>query len=224
MKDYTALNNDIFSRNSRLRLKDALGINREPTIDGPISPLYGTSNPRVLWILREANSKGGGSLIEWVNQELLNEENPGKSGWFATWGLIIKVSDAILNGSPSMSDASPNMLKSVLNLVAVINLNKFGGGRNLSKHYKFGVSKCKDIVDEQIKVLQPGIIIWAGTGYIANRLGIGNLEVKEFWPNADTFPSIRQNNRIHISAYHSQQSKIVHRKYCKQIIEHITNA
>lgn len=221
MKDYTALNNDIFSRNFRLRLTDALGINRELTIDGPISPSYGISNPKVLWILREANSEGGGSLIDWVNQDLINNENIGRSGWFATWGLIIKVSDAILNGSPSMSDTSPHMLKSVLNQVAVINLNKFGGGGRLSKHYKCGVSKCKGIVDEQIIVLQPNIIIWAGTGYTANRLGIGNLEVKEFWPNADAFPSIRQKNRIHISAYHSGQRRVSHSRYYQLIAEQL---
>jgi hypothetical protein len=221
MIDYAKLNKAIFAKHRGLTLLDEQNRIRELTIDGPIGDPFNEMSPRILWVLRESDGGGGSSLIKEVNEDLIERDRPTWSNWYSTWGLIIKVSDAILNKLHAMRDAPPRTMKSILKNVAVINLNKFGGGANLSKHYRRGAVECKVIVDEQIEVLQPDIIIWAGTGSIATRLGIDNLKATEFSPNADAFPSIRQNNRIHISAYHTQQSRIVHRKYCKQIIEHL---
>lgn len=222
MTDYTKLNAEIFSKHNELTLIDEISKERELTIDGPISPLYNETIPKkILWVLREPNGPGGESLIAEVNEDLLGREIPKWKKWYSTWGLIIKVSDAILNGLPLMSDAPPRMLKPILKKVAVINLNKFGGGGKLSKHYGSGVAKCKSLVKEQISVLNPNIIIFAGTGYDAVSFGVVDLKATDFWPTMDSFPSIKKNSRIHISAYHSGQRKIKHWKYCSQVLEHL---
>jgi len=219
--DYAKLNAEIFSKHTELTLIDEINKNRELTIDGPISSSYNETSLKILWVLREPHGNGGGSLITNVNEDLLGREIPTWKKWYSTWGLIIKVSDAILNRLPLMSDAPPSMLKPILKNVAVINLNKFGGGGELSKHYGRGVAKCKSLVKEQISALNPNIIIYAGTGYDAVSFGVVDLKATDFWPTMDSFPSIKKNSRIHISAYHSGQRKIKHWKYCSQVIEHL---
>ena len=220
--DITALNEEIFAKHSKMTLIDGNDKLRKLTIDGPISSLYEVANTKILWVLREPHGNGGGSLISDVNDDLLGRDIPCYKRWYSSWGLIIKVSDAILNNLSSMSDTPPSILRPILRNVAVINLNKFGGGKKLSKHYLNGFKRCKEIVDDQVAILAPDIIIYAGTGYPATSLGVDNIDAEGFsWPTADNFPSIKKIGRVHIFAYHTGQRKIKHEKYCKQVIEHL---
>jgi len=220
-KDIIQLNTEVFSKRAALTLIDEINKVRELTVDGPIGSAYNETSPKILWVLREAHGNGGSSLISDVNEDLLDRENPEWPKWYSTWGLVIKVSDSILSSLPGMNTAHPSTLKQILKRVAVINLNKFGGGGKLSKHYLKGANLCRQLTGEQIQILQPDIIIYAGTGYDSLRIGLNNFASKDFWPSKDNFPSVQANGRIHISAYHTGQRKIKHKKYCDMVIAHL---
>ena len=89
-----------------------------------------------------------------------------------------KVSDAILNNNYNMYDKHPRNIKKCLESIAVINLNKFGGGNQKSRHYWLGADKCKKLVQRQYEVLSPDIVIFSGTGQDFIYLKIEKLDIK----------------------------------------------
>jgi hypothetical protein len=221
--NYAKMNGEIFKKHSGLKLLDENDTWRDLTPDGPISTGYNAAKKRILWILREPHGGGGGSLIKEVNEDLIESIKPKWNRWYATWGLIIKVSNAILNGERELSAVHPSSLKECLSQISVINLNKFGGGSKKSKHYWSGVKLCQPIVHEQIERLNPNIIIFAGTGPDAVGSEILNLNEKPFSPGPELFPMVSQNKQLLISAYHPGQRTIEHSQYCKLVTSHTKN-
>ena len=67
-------------------------LNPNAVLDGAVSPdRYASSNPRIVWILRETNGDGGWDLCEFLedHSQLLDY-----SRWAATYGAIAKISKA----------------------------------------------------------------------------------------------------------------------------------
>ena len=126
--DWTIRNKDLFHKYRHLRLDGFPERERRIIIDGPISEKYFESEPRILWVLKEAVSeKGGDSLIKQVNEDLLERDVPVHLDWYKSWGLMIKVSNAILFNNFRLYENHSRDIKSSLKHIAVINLNKFGG-------------------------------------------------------------------------------------------------
>ncbi len=220
-RDYEKLNEDIFKNHPLMKLLDEKQYSRELTIDGPIGAGYNSVQKRILWVLREPHGEGEGSLIKDVNKDLLERSKPHWNKWYSTWGLIIKVSDAISRGKKKLSASHPSNLKECLSQISVINLNKFGGGSTKSKHYWEGAMLCQPLVKEQVKILNPEIIIFAGTGHDVISLDIINLMDTPFLPSPSCFPVVCTNNQINISAYHTGQRTITHARYCELIISQL---
>lgn len=217
MKNLFKKNKDLFSEFKDLRLDEKEQVSRSITIDGPITELYFETQPRILWILREPHNEGGESLIEYVNNDLIGRDKPQWPKWYSTWGLIIKVSDAILNNNYNMYDKHPRNIKKCLENIAVINLNKFGGGKRKSRHYRLGAQKCKKLVQRQYEILSPDIVIFGGTGQDFIHLEIEKLDIKNIFSNKNNFPTFKKGNVIYFSAYHPGQRKISHLTYCDYI-------
>ncbi|MFC1481606.1 hypothetical protein ACFL6E_05115 [Candidatus Neomarinimicrobiota bacterium] len=197
---------------------------RQITIDGPISEEYQSANPRILWVLKEPHGNGGGSLIEFLNGDFVLQSGKRYSKWASTYGTLIKVSHILLN--PTMDtnrilSEYPYKNKGSLQKVALINLNKFGGGNRQSKHYYAGVEKCRNLVQRQILMLEPQIVICGSTfPDLANILEITIEKHTPVWPSRDCFPSLTQNGRTYISAYHTGQTVLTQNKF----LENVTHA
>ena len=211
-------NLSLFARANLKLYQDEEGKSRKATLDGPITDQYFTADTKILWIMREVHGQGNArSLISDVNEDLIGRDKPYWPKWYSTWGLIIKVSHAILDNKLIMSTQRPRILKRCLERIAVINLNKFGGGGNKSKHYWKGAKICRDLVKNQYKKFSPDIVILGGTGQDFIYLDLDNLDQKDFSPHKNKFPSLNKNNVTFISAYHPGQRSISHLTYCDNI-------
>lgn len=228
-KDYFGINKEIFKKFDVEPLILDNGNIRPITIDGPISKKYNQANPRILWVLKEANNKEATemeakkrSLIEYVMKGIVMENKPV---YRKTYGLLIKISYGILcdnRGTQSFSGHYLNY-KKCLESIAVINLNKFGGGNKESKHYRKGSEKCSPLVQSQLKNLKPEIVILAGTGWLFTNImrnALPNLNLPS--ASKDNFPTYKdKNGNVYISAYHTGQRTITEIKYYNRIIQNI---
>lgn len=217
-EDFIKKNKMIFDMNEHLRLDGQINQARNLIIDGPISEKYFGSQPKILWVLKEAHSdKGGGSLIKHLNNDFIERDIPGYPKWHTTWGLIVKVSHAILFNNFIMSDYSYRDIKTSLRHIAAINLNKFGGGETESDHYHEGSQKCKNIVQDQYKLLDPDIVIFGGTSHYLSHLINRDIDIQNFYPRKSEFPYIKDGKKTFIAAYHTNQKELRHTKYCEYI-------
>lgn len=229
-KDYFKINEKIFIKKNIKPLILDNGMYRPITIDGPISKKYNQANPRILWVLKEANNREATemeakkrSLIEYVMKGIVIKDKPI---YRKTYGLIIRISYGILFDNLGIQAFSGHYLnyKKCLESIAVINLNKFGGGNKESKHYRKGSEKCSPLVQSQLKNLKPKIVILAGTGWLFTNI-INNSLTDLNHPHAskDEFPSYEdKNGTVYISAYHTGQTKITDIEYYNRIIRNIT--
>lgn len=192
--------------------------NGKLTIDGAISNEYDKCNPRIMWILREPHGGGGNSLIEYVN----NLSNPyeNKSNWGSTYSVISKVTYGILNNYLPFGEwiyNIPELLKS-LSKIAIINLNKLGGGSKINWGlFKNNVLRQKMIIKQQISILHPNIIICGGTWYFLVEYKI----IEDIKLNDKS--AGRLGDTIFIDVYHPAQTKISHRTYYELVVDGINS-
>ena len=200
---------------------------REITKDGPITNKYFAQKLKIMWVLKEPDGGGGESLIDYVQrrEEPYKDrflDRPGirrKRGWHATYGPIIRVTYLLLNDGNRANDiftvngltmGSPQVFEDCLDQIAIINLNKFGGGPIESTWMNEGAELCSGLVDEQLKRLAPDIVICGhtlGTLVINQVDGLDVLQGKEYSPKPNNFPGFQnQSGRIYISAYHPCRS------------------
>jgi len=219
-----AKNQSLFSRANLKLQQDEEGKSRKATLDGPITDQFIIASTKILWILREVHGQGKArSLIDDVNEDLIGRDRPCWPKWYSSWGLLIKVTHAILDNNFIMSVQHPRILKRCLESIAVINLNKFGGGGRKSKHYWKGVEMCRNLVKSQFELLSPDIVILGGTGQNFVGLDISNLGIKDFSSERKKFPSIIKDKVTFISAYHPGQRSISHLDYCDNICNELKN-
>src|SRR5690348_1674250 len=97
--------------------------------DGPIVPdRYSRADPRIMWVLREVN----GTDERWSYADFLATDTAlfSYNRWKQSLGLMAKCSTGILRGCEAWGDwaEDPSKLTESLRDIAVININKAGGG------------------------------------------------------------------------------------------------
>jgi len=229
MTDYYRINNDhLKEKQKELKLRLDNGKTRRITVDGPITDEYNNARPRILWVLREPDGDGDGSLINDVLSDFLSR-SPKWSYWLSTWGLLAKTSYGLLNKCDPFAiwEGNRQLVKESVRSVAVINLNKFGGPARKSPYYPRGVDKCAELLRWQLDNLSPDIIIFGSTcwDYRSRILFPTGMDIPENCsPSKKGFPSFRAgNDRIYISAYHTRQTVLKHRVYYKYIQKALEN-
>lgn len=208
---------DYFLKNIQFLNDKNISFNGRLTIDGAITDEYNECNPKILWILREPHGGGGGSLIEYV-QNLSNPYENKYRNWGSTYSVISKVTYGILNNYIPWGEwiyNVPELLKS-LSKIAIINLNKLGGGAKTNWDlFKNNVLQQKMIIKQQISLLQPNIIICGGTWYFLVEYKI----IEDVTLNDKS--AGRFGNTIFIDVYHPAQTKISHRTYYELVVDGI---
>jgi hypothetical protein len=131
-----------------------------PVLDGPIvAARYERATLRILWVLREHHGDNGWDYRAFVatDQSLFSYKD-----WKKTLGLVTKVSHGVLRGCIPYGDWAndPSKLTDCLREIAIINLNKEGGGTHVNWDcFLPRVAKYEQIVARQIECLAPHIVI-----------------------------------------------------------------
>ncbi len=190
---------------------------------------YNKTTPKILWILKEAHDpdKGDWDLREFLhdrNRYLLNYKSKKPGGkiialWPRTWGLVIKVSYAIINNLKSLEEINLSLRScaSVLDSIAVINIKKESGVNRASPkeldHFIRKPENQNEIYDQIQEEIKPDIIICGGTYDLIKKYGIAiptDYQKDSDWGGLF-------NNQMWIDAYHPNQSTITHEKYFERI-------
>ncbi|MCI6913508.1 MAG: hypothetical protein MR771_10135 [Treponema succinifaciens] len=173
---------------------------------------YLFSSPKIMWILKEPYgdfTKTGKpknndleSFPDWFNEENFWETvDRSNKGIYRT---IATVSYNIQNKTKKKrKDLSPKEIHDTIKQIAFINMSKLPGGKStpselLNDYYK----KWKDILDEQIEIYKPEIIIFGNTfSNFKEKLGITEKpahKISSKWC-ADKY---EKDCVIYIDAYH----------------------
>lgn len=194
--------------------------------DGAINlEKYFNSKIRVMWILKEAyDDDGGGWSMNQVFDSETNifesifEKNPNLK---KTWFPIIYTSYGILNNFIKWRDMDfiedDVSMCDILKEIAVINTQKLPSKKGTFTDYKDlgeAVSKYGDILQKQIKLLDPHILIFAKTLYLYQDM----LNLDENYRTEDSFNYYLKDNKIYINAYHPSQFTIKREEYVNRII------
>ncbi|MEO5948018.1 MAG: hypothetical protein ABIP79_14465 [Chitinophagaceae bacterium] len=229
---------DLASFEKRLsQLKETMKLlstdEKDPIFDGPVeSELYFNSSIKILWILKEGydnenNGKGGFDYSKYLSQDNVYENFLEGERYRATWYPIIFVSFGILNNFAKYNEISfienDNSVADVIHNVAVININKLAGGSS-SNHTE--ISKKfhanKELLLQQIEVLQPDIIIGGGTlSYFYPLLKLNEKTHKETLAGLEYY---YDDKKIFINAKHPShrlkgKENFVSETYVDDIIE-----
>ena len=189
------------------------------------SDLYFATYPKILWILKEVNDPDGG---DWDMKDAINDlKDPSRGirkGWGKTFNKIIYTTNGILNEQTYkqidyISD-DPDLVD-ILKKTAFINLKKTPGGATA---YKPAVEdfyeRHKDLILEQIKLINPDIIIGGNTfEFMGNDFEkIHPLGEKQILPLIHTYTTPQ---RLIIDAYHPN-APINAQDYCDSIINAVS--
>lgn len=132
---------------------------------------------KILWILKEANSEKHNDLGNDMRPCLktLNDENNNiHPDWRYTWRAIAYAmygvfEDVNYKDIPLMNGNASEVVKH-MSKIAHINVKKYGGGSNAKyKPIQNFYNQYKDLIHEQIEIINPDVLIFGGTfGYFAN--------------------------------------------------------
>ncbi|HEX7122140.1 MAG TPA: hypothetical protein VF178_07195 [Gemmatimonadaceae bacterium] len=134
-------------------------------LDGPVDTAsYEAAPVRILWILREVYGDG----TPWDLRGFLGDREKLFSypRWHATYGLVAKVSHGLLHAIPpaGFHQLSAREAAQALDSIAVINLNKLGGGAQVNwPTFLERVRQFETFAARQVKALAPEMVIAAGT-------------------------------------------------------------
>ena len=143
-------------------LKDIRQYAPRTIADGPVvCQRYANAKPRILWVLREANGDVCLDLCKFLNDKLLDYPR-----WYSTYGAVVKISYGLINCTAT-KDIGRLQARDVVDTirdVAVVNVNKRGGERRVVwSKLATNAQEFTSFVERQITVLDPEIIIAAGT-------------------------------------------------------------
>jgi hypothetical protein len=143
--------------------------------DGAVDPDFFTdSNPKVLYLLKEAN---GGKDENWKGGDLRCYLNNDAARW-QTWNTVARWQYAIAHLKEDIDwnkvdRISTTFRKTLLKNAVVINLKKVPGDQQSNmKEIKVFAQRDKDFIKEQISIYKPHIVICGGTGNIVKELGL----------------------------------------------------
>lgn len=233
MKNYDHFITQIQSVNSEFQaLLDDEENDRYVITDGALHPehyyqlLVKEDKPRIMWLMKEPYDDENGTGGGWDFYEGFFKETPSfyqrlvKGGSRATWQPVVYVSYSVMNGYPSFDDMdyirdNPAMADA-LNHIAWVNLHKlpaYGMTRSdygrIIELYK----KSKDLLQKQVEMLRPNIIICGGTFPII-RYDLEGVKLVKF----GSVNYYVWKNVLYIDAYHPAQTQIERAEYCDDII------
>lgn len=185
---------------------------------------YINSTPRILWILKEANSEDIDWTLRDALKDLKHESGRGlKSGWANTFTNIVYATNGLFTGEDwaSMGDFNNDQsIIDVLQKVAFINVKNIPGGSNADwQQIKNYYSEKKEGLHEQIKLINPEVVIFGNTFSFFD---------KDFFDSFGDLTSKIDNNNLHIhenedilflSAYHPNNRKVTSSEYCNLITQ-----
>jgi len=151
------------------------GQNKNWVKDGAVNPeSFINSNPKVLYILKEAN---GGKEKDWKGGDLREYLNKYADRW-QTWNTVARWQYAIAHLKEeivwnSVDRISKSIRKTLLKNAVVINLKKVPGDQQSNmKEIKAFAQKDSEFIKAQISIYKPNIVICGGTGDIVKELGL----------------------------------------------------
>jgi hypothetical protein len=159
------------------RWPDETGCTRVFT-DGPIDPDEYVDQPRrIVFVLKEVNELK--DVTGWDLGELILEEDYGR-----TWNNVARWTMAILSATlwADLPVMNKETRTKILSSVAVMNLNKEGGGASThGPSLRTAAERAQGLLREQIDLLDPHVVVCGGgqTGDLAGQL-LGGWEPREW--------------------------------------------
>ena len=189
-----------------------------PFLDGITEyDLYVKAPVKILWVLKEPNGTKGGNHREFH----LNVKDYTR--WQNTYGNIMIVSYGILDGDKDFNEIPPIDKDEctingsiILDEIAIINVNKSGGGSvtpwgRIEKEYnRDGV---KDFLLKQIEFINPDVIINTHSVKKFFIDQVGDNEIKKI--NAEEY-SVNKNRLIIWTTHPNRANK---KYYCNNILK-----
>lgn len=186
---------------------------------------YEHSELKILWLLKEPyleKRDNDWSLIKFLADR---EERLFKyKHWYSTWTFVIKASWGLLNNNVKWEEIPPaKNIADILDYIAVVNINKKGGGKStdmLAFHAVFGDQDVHKPILQQIDNINPDIVIGGSTLplFYQNKIlfntepGIIDFDGKDIW-------GCKKDGRQWIDGYHPNQRKISQKNYYLHIID-----
>jgi len=178
--------------------------NLDIVFDGAVNDdSWADNSVRILWILKETNEFPKDKDLRVLLREISNAQDPNEiyNRWKATYGLVVKVSHGILNNLEwgEWADGVDVLVKNekVLEKIAVINVNKRAGhAQSDAKVLSEAAKEFKDMILQQIELLDPAIIILGGVSDVISE-----------W-----VPEFSKSRKI-AAANHPGQMSINHQEY-----------
>lgn len=207
-----------FNEKLKLHYKNIYGSESESLVpDGIIDEdQFTQAKYKILWVLKEPYGEGGFSYSDYIKDSFKFGEPYPTSGQM--WHKITYTNYGILNGFMKWSDMGAlkedNNIFNALKSSALINLKKIvGGTTSLPDVIREAYEKSKQIIHEQIKIINPDIIICGGT------FGFIKPDLKFISPFGDVNEfGFLIENRILINAYHPSYPYMNQERYCDEII------
>lgn len=200
-------------------------------IDFETYSLLPSDKPRILWVLKEANSPEN---KRFTFSDLLVKDNEKYNKKLDTPTLkrVIYTSFGILNNFieynnmpsiyPNDDDTKPNEPKvyDAARQIAYINIKKIPGGmkanaNTIAKAYR----ENKELILDQLSTYRPNIVIFGNTmKYLFEDLGIEERDKLYVDENTHNTTYYIHNNTLYIHAYHPAYISVTIDVYCNEII------
>jgi hypothetical protein len=184
---------------------------------------YFNSRERILWILKEANESKGENAPK--DHRDFHKDVTTYKDWQKTFPNIINSSYGILNNIYDFSKIpkigtlhKPNkLLTNITNDIAIININKSGGGSRCKTKISHEYTLNKTILLKQIELLKPTVVINATqVSNIHNDLSSGMA--KNFIDEKNGCKYLLKNKTLLIDSYHPNNTEMSHKNYFECII------
>ena len=214
---------EIHEKIKGMELPGGYSSNFSPILDGIINIdsflKIKKPKPKILWILKEAydydsatgeQGTGEWSLVEWLSKDKLDSKLIKNK----TISTMAWISYSLLNNNfpkwNEINQTEEEAVKKGLSYTAYININKMPALANASSNdsdlEKIYYPHYRDIIHEQIKMIDPDVLIFGNTFYPQFKKDCEEKydlkeddktkKYKEAWSYID------KNNKIYISAYH----------------------
>ena len=218
LKDFE---NKIQTKTKRVFVKDGI-VDLNKYLNVPI---------KILWILKEANSPEDDLDDMRCCLSTLRDGNGIHSGWGSTFKPITYCVYGIFNNQdweeiPDVN-GNPEVLE-CLKDIAYINIKKIAGGSKANPALvKQFYSEYKSLIHEQIKIIDPDVIIF-GTSFIV----FDSIDMSKFENFGDKVYEDKQKIHLHeyqfgnkliLATYHPNNRTISQKEYCNSIIDAVNN-
>lgn len=174
--------------------------------DGPVMPeRYSVADPRIAWVLREVNNEG--ATEAWDLRTFLREEEQlfSYSRWSSTYGAVAKISKGLLLGldTAKVGSLDARNAASCLKDVAVVNVNKLGGRRQIEYGaLASGATMFQHIVERQLQAIDADLLILAGSVDLAPPV------IRRAFETANPPFAARMGDTWLVRTYHPGQRRI----------------